>query len=214
MVAERDTLARLLAILRPGVALTQASAKQLAGELRRLADRCDQISDACVQEAAPAASSGAKRKKSFDYDRFATRHISLRLLYVGWKYHGFTVQATASNTVESRLFAALTQTCLVRPGQTNAEMNYARCGRTDVGVSALANVVTLDVRSKALTGQPLPEPDDELDYPFVLNKVLPDDIRVTGWAPVNDGFHARFSAEYRQYKFFISGMVDAHAAFS
>ncbi|KAF5830302.1 pseudouridine synthase [Dunaliella salina] len=49
----------------------------------------------------------------------------------------------------------------------------------------------------------LPPPEEELDYPFLLNKVLPEEIRVLGWRPVPDSFHARFSTSYREYKYFI-----------
>jgi hypothetical protein len=44
--------------------------------------------------------------------------------------------------------------------------------------ASVLQVLTLRLRSKALIGAPLPEPAHELDYPFVLNKVLPDDVQV------------------------------------
>jgi len=49
----------------------------------------------------------------------------------------------------------------------------------------------------------LPPPEEELDYPFLLNKILPEEIRVLGWRPMPDSFHARFSTSYREYKYFI-----------
>ncbi len=33
--------------------------------------------------------------------------------------------------------------------------------------------------------------DDEIDYVGVLNRALPDDIRILGWCPVPRGFSAR-----------------------
>jgi hypothetical protein len=33
--------------------------------------------------------------------------------------------------------------------------------------------------------------DDEIDYVGVLNRALPDDIRILGWCPVPQGFSAR-----------------------
>lgn len=33
--------------------------------------------------------------------------------------------------------------------------------------------------------------EDELDYVGVLNRALPEDIRVLGWCPVPEGFNAR-----------------------
>jgi len=67
-------------------------------------------------------------------------------------------------------------------------------------------MITLEVRSAAAAGQPLPPADQELDYPFLLNKVLPPDIQVTGWAPADPSFHARFSATSRRYKYFFAGL--------
>ena len=37
----------------------------------------------------------------------------------------------------------------------------------------------------------LPEYEQEMDYAGILNNVLPPDIRVLGWTPVADTFHAR-----------------------
>lgn len=220
MPGETETLSKLLAFLRPGVALTPSSAKHLAWDLRRLAKRCEKFAaggtpddnPVCAPVHTRATSSVLKRKKSFDFDRFSVRYVAFRLLYVGWRYHGFTLQENAPNTVEASLFMALERTCLVRPGLSSKDMRYTRCGRTDIGVSALANVVTLEIRSKARSNEPLPEPDDELDYPMLLNKVLPDDIQVTGWGPVDDACNARFSATHRQYKYFFSGAIQLFCA--
>ena len=48
------------------------------------------------------------------------------------------------------------------------------------------------MRSCAKSKQPLPAPDVEMDYPSVLNRALPDDIRITGWTPVPQDFSARW----------------------
>ena len=44
---------------------------------------------------------------------------------------------------------------------------------------------------------------EEIDYVRVLNRVLPDDIRVLAAQPVPDDFSARFSATHRTYKYFF-----------
>ncbi|CAN8314189.1 unnamed protein product [Cochlearia groenlandica] len=43
----------------------------------------------------------------------------------------------------------------------------------------------------------------EYDYVRVLNRALPDDIRVLGWSPAPIDFHARFSCSAREYKYFF-----------
>ncbi|XP_031743183.1 tRNA pseudouridine(38/39) synthase isoform X4 [Cucumis sativus] len=47
--------------------------------------------------------------------------------------------------------------------------------------------------------------DGEIDYVRVINKVLPNDIRVLGWCSVPVGFSARFSCLRRKYKYFFWG---------
>eukprot|EP00755_Sulcionema_specki_P008602 Sspe_Gene.41406::Locus_20013_Transcript_1_1_Confidence_1.000_Length_1499::g.41406::m.41406/K01855/PUS3, DEG1; tRNA pseudouridine38/39 synthase len=55
----------------------------------------------------------------------------------------------------------------------------------------------------------LPVGEGEMDFPRVLNRLLPDDIRVTAWAPVPRNFSARFSCSGRVYKyFFVKGSLD------
>lgn len=58
--------------------------------------------------------------------------------------------------------------------------------------AALGQVVALLLRSAGRAGQagPVP-PEAELDYPAVLNRVLPQDIRVLGWTDVPEDFSAR-----------------------
>ena len=42
-------------------------------------------------------------------------------------------------------------------------------------------VVALQLRSKAGVEEALPEPQDEMDYVLVLNRLLPPSVRVLGW---------------------------------
>jgi tRNA pseudouridine38/39 synthase len=162
-------------------------------------------------------------------------------------------------TVEGALFSALRRVCLVPPNADPVRaLGYSRCGRTDRGVSALGQVVALTLRS---AGPPppaeadgarrptataatdplpltpaalLPPPDEEIDYSAMLNRALPPDVRVLGWAdppaviggaavgggdaaaaatatttddattPPPAEFDARFSAAYREYLYFFA----------
>lgn len=50
---------------------------------------------------------------------------------------------------------------------------------------------------------------DEMDYPRILNRVLPADIRIMGWCPVPQHFSARFSCAWRTYRYyFVRGALD------
>jgi tRNA pseudouridine38-40 synthase len=67
----------------------------------------------------------------------------------------------------------------------------AVAGRTDAGVHALANVVSVDV-----DGGPPPE-----RAAAALNPQLPDEVTVVGAEPAPGDFHARFSARSRSYRY-------------
>ncbi|KAL4965946.1 pseudouridine synthase DEG1 [Aspergillus stella-maris] len=108
---------------------------------------------------------------------------------------------------------------------------YSKAGRTDRGVSAFGQVIGVRVRSarKKRVAQELKlegegakvtgeestlktEEDeqwddiaDELPYISLLNKALPEDIRVLAWCPhLPEGWDARFSCRERHYKYFFT----------
>ncbi|XP_024537068.1 tRNA pseudouridine(38/39) synthase isoform X1 [Selaginella moellendorffii] len=168
-----------------------------------------------------------KNHKKENQGNFKRRFVALKIMYIGSCYHGFASQGCAFKTVESEIFAALQRTNLVVG--SIADANYSRCGRTDRGVSATAQVIALYLRSKKKALDDTEESgygskdrvtvarssreeeemfaaetdDDEIDYVSSLNRALPADIRVLGWCPVPPGFHARFSCLYREYKYFF-----------
>ncbi|KAL4945493.1 pseudouridine synthase, partial [Aspergillus oleicola] len=112
--------------------------------------------------------------------------------------------------------------------------NYSKAGRTDRGVSAFGQVIGVRVRSarkkrvipEAVEGadgaegtettneqstSKIKEDDkwddiaDELPYISLLNKALPEDIRVLAWCPhLPEGWDARFSCRERHYKYFFT----------
>lgn len=90
-----------------------------------------------------------KKQKPFDFTRYHKRHVALKMAYLGWDYHGFASQESTENTIEAHIFAALSKACLI---ESRSDCNYSRCGRTDKGVSAFAQVVSLDVRSNVAEG--------------------------------------------------------------
>lgn len=46
--------------------------------------------------------------------------------------------------------------------------------------------------------------DNIEDYGSIINNLLPDDIRIQGYAVVPPYFDARFSCLYREYKYFFN----------
>lgn len=150
--------------------------------------------------------------RPFDHKRYARRHVLLHVSYVGWDYMGYVVQEQTQKTIEAEIFKALEKTCLIESRETS---NYNRCGRTDKGVSSFGQVISIDLRSNLDNGPGVFVPPGhelkprtsesrrEIQYAHVLNKVLPTEIRVVGWAPVEQSFSARFDCKQRTYHYYF-----------
>ncbi|XVF63207.1 hypothetical protein PTKIN_Ptkin09bG0069300 [Pterospermum kingtungense] len=139
------------------------------------------------------------------------RYVALKVMYFGQRFYGFASEGQMDPTVESEIFKALEKTRLLVGDKE--ESRYSRCGRTDKGVSSVGQVIALFLRSNLketdadnkISGELIPEAqiEGEIDYVRVLNRVLPNDIRILGWSPVPMDFSARFSCLAREYKYFF-----------
>lgn len=160
-----------------------------------------------AHEVSSTKSKKSKKKKprEFDFSQHNTRFIALKFAYLGWNYNGLALQkeATKLPTVESILLEAMGK-CKLVPSMIPQDFKFSRCGRTDKGVSAMSQVVSLNVRS-ALTDEEQQDPTmdcKELDYAHILNQQLPNDIRVSAVAfRLPENFDARFSCKRRHYKY-------------
>lgn len=88
--------------------------------------------------------------KVFDFSAHPVRKIALKFCYSGSEYCGLAFQKnqpTPLPTVEEVLFQALAKVRLVDPATSFEGCGWERCGRTDRGVSAAGQVVSLWVRS-------------------------------------------------------------------
>jgi tRNA pseudouridine38/39 synthase len=204
-----------------------------------------------TQASAADASSGdagrslgpKKRKtdKKIDPSKYSTRHIALKLSYIGKNYGGFEFQASSSlSTIEEELWKAFIKSCLIWPENPDEvrwdDWDYSKCGRTDRGVSAFGQVISARVRSNrplpkpktenaedvemvgtegtALEGgeearpveeKPFDDSSDEIQYCKILNRLLPQDIRVLAWCPTPPpNFSARHDCRERQYRYFFT----------
>ena len=94
-----------------------------------------------------------KPAREFDFSAYPTRKVALKFSYAGAGYGGLAYQAEDGPTplplptVEGVLFAALAKARLVDPEGGLEGCGWERCGRTDRGVSAAGQVVSLYVRS-------------------------------------------------------------------
>lgn len=88
-------------------------------------------------------------RREFNFSAYPTRKIALKFSYAGSGFGGLAWQTrpTPLPTVEGVLFAALVKTRLVDPEGGFEGCGWERCGRTDRGVSAAGQVVSLYLRS-------------------------------------------------------------------
>jgi len=110
-----------------------------------------------------------------------------RVAYDGRPFHGFQRQPDAP-TVEDALFDAL-RDLDVLGADADAPPGYAAAGRTDAGVSAVAQTVAF-------------EAPDWLT-PTALNGELPGSIRAWAHAAVPADFHATHDATRREYAYYL-----------
>jgi len=208
MSGSSDLHIKLFETLFPGENFSPQRSKELATKLRQVAHNLCQKED---NQRTPSSSSlslrpsnkKTKKLKEIDFQQYQQRYVALEVMYVGHDYHGFARQENIEETIEEHLFAAFIRCCLIPDGMSWQDLKYSRGGRTDKGVSGLGQVVALLLRSAGKNGEPPVSESQEYDYPALLNRVLPPEIRVLGWSTVPENFSARFSAHYREYKYFI-----------
>jgi len=112
----------------------------------------------------------------------------IKLAYNGSAYSGWQVQPNAT-TVQKLIDNGLA---------VIAEFggNVTGCGRTDAGVNARVFYAHFD-HDEAFSTEAL------IQLSFRLNRFLPQDIVIFEIVPVLPGGHARFSALWREYEYFI-----------
>ncbi len=112
----------------------------------------------------------------------------LELAFLGTGYGGWQVQKnvrTVQQTLQDAVEAAF-----------GRRLPVTGCSRTDSGVHANMFCCTVETDSESNR-----IPTDKI--PVVLNSFLPEDISVYGAGTVPDGFHPRYSAVGKEYKYVI-----------
>jgi tRNA pseudouridine38-40 synthase len=111
------------------------------------------------------------------------RTLKLTLAYDGTAYVGWQRQA------EGVSIQGLVEAAVARiEGEA---VTVTGAGRTDAGVHALGQVATLDVASTIACDA----------YIRALNAMLPSDVRILAVEEAPPGFHARFSARSKTYRY-------------
>jgi tRNA pseudouridine38-40 synthase len=116
---------------------------------------------------------------------------AFRVAYDGRAFHGFQRQPDVP-TVEGTLFRALRRLDVLAE-DAHRPAGYAAAGRTDAGVSAVAQTVAFEC------------PD--WCSPAALNSHLPGDVRAWASADAPPDFHATHDATDREYTYFLYAPV-------
>lgn len=115
-------------------------------------------------------------------------HLKLRIQYDGTDFLGSQLQKQG-RTVQGEL-----ETALLRLAGT--PVRVALAGRTDTGVHAWGQVASLDFPEK-------PRLETPATVRRALNGLLPHDMAVMDAEIAPEGFHARFSATKRAYRYLL-----------
>lgn len=115
-----------------------------------------------------------------------SRNILLRLAYDGTDFKGYQIQAKGERTVQGVLESALER-------MHNRKVTVYAAGRTDSGVHADAQYVNFQSDLETI-------PADK--FLFALNQHLPPDLKAQSSREVPVGFHARYSALSRSYRYY------------
>ena len=109
--------------------------------------------------------------------------------YDGSRYHGWQIQPNGVSVQEKLQWALST---ILRD-----DISVVGAGRTDAGVHARMMVAHFETESIENGAYSL------VDLGYKLNRLLPQDIAVQKMETVSDDMHARFSAKWRTYHYYI-----------
>jgi tRNA pseudouridine38-40 synthase len=112
--------------------------------------------------------------------------VAAGIEYDGSNFCGWQLQKDAVRTVQGEVEAALSRVA-------NHPVRIHCAGRTDTGVHATGQVIHFDTEAQR----------DERAWVFGANANLPKDVVVLWAKPVDEAFHARFSATRRAYRYVI-----------
>jgi tRNA pseudouridine38-40 synthase len=112
-------------------------------------------------------------------------HLRAKVAYDGTDFHGFQVQV-GQRTVQGELETTLAEI-------TQTETRVIGAGRTDSGVHALGQVIAFHTEWQ--------HPIDALHRGW--NALLARDVTILSLARAQEGFHPRFSAKSRVYRYTV-----------
>ncbi|XP_016894137.1 pseudouridylate synthase 1 homolog isoform X2 [Cynoglossus semilaevis] len=126
--------------------------------------------------------------------KYPKKKVVLLMAYSGKGYYGMqrNVGTSEFRTIEDELVAALVKSGCIpeNHGDEMKKMSFQRCARTDKGVSAAGQVVSLKLRLM----------DNVIEN---INEHLPPQIKVIGLKRVTQGFNAKNNCDARTYSYML-----------
>ncbi len=110
------------------------------------------------------------------------KRFLITIQYDGKNYFGFQIQENEQKTIQQVIEDTMN-------GLFNEKIEIFASGRTDAGVSALAQTAHFDSETTI--------PAEKI--PFALNERLPNDIKIIDCVEVDKDFHARFNVKKKTY---------------
>ncbi|XP_032992245.1 tRNA pseudouridine synthase A isoform X2 [Lacerta agilis] len=177
-------------------------------QAKRLKSSCSNIEEA-AEEVGKQEENGheTKRFKTSGEEvedgvkRFPKRKVVLLMAYSGKGYHGMqrNVGNAQFKTIEDDLVSALIRSGCIpeNHGEDMKKMSFQRCARTDKGVSAAGQIVSLKVWLI----------EDILEK---INHHLPPHIRILGLKRVTGGFNSKNKCDARTYSYMLPTFALAH----
>ena len=141
------------------------------------------------------AAAGAVADPSTSTSHLKKRKVALFVAYVGAGYYGMQYNK-ALPTIEKALRDAIAAAGGIAPanvGDDFSKIGWSRAARTDRGVSAVGQVVSLRLLCEDEAADPVP----------AINAALPPSIRILGCARVTGSFDARKACDRRRYEYLL-----------
>ncbi|KAK3369672.1 pseudouridine synthase [Lasiosphaeria ovina] len=125
-------------------------------------------------------------------ERRPKRKVAVLIGYAGTGYHGIQINHK-DKTVEGDVFAAFVAAGAISKANADdpKKSSLVRCARTDKGVHAAGNVLSLKL---------IVEDEDIVEK---INKLLPDQIRIWAIQRTSNGFSCYQSCESRWYEYLM-----------
>lgn len=130
--------------------LREMTKDQLISKVLHYQNRNQQLVNQCkALQSVERTTKKRKRERLIDFKECNYRRIALKMAYFGWDYRGLQSNPDIDDTIEAILRKAIRR---ARLAAEDDPLKFSRSGRTDKGVSAFQQVLTVRVRTRLTTG--------------------------------------------------------------